>query len=516
MDSIEHIKENFQDEFWEDVLATPCDMLSLKLDSLKQELVTSQCDQVDSVQKKKGLIFESRALLDKVRVNINVLQNSISQVKESKKDFKVLVKDKKDILPKHKFLKVSKAESIVKSLKFRRLEDFKLIRNLFEKHGDHWTRLANVLYDKNFMNSAFKSLSALNLKIGLLDRENFDSLIKNFVKTLENVNKNGTADLWSKQIYLQYSLHLRENFKKANASQYTEEYVNSLLDQQLISYNFILIFIKEATQVLYKDVYGEELPDTLTLQINTPEANDDPGHDGQVQESASFVKELCIDKEISDSLLVSFTEQINFVFEKVVDDFNVVPQILLKKDLFLVINVDSKQQGLVDTCLKRYRLALFNCQQKCRVFRYSKQKDFYDFVIEGNFCIDDTKSSWILLSKGFSEATSNDNTADVQVQIRRGSPNTVNKAQLSTAIINLTSKLKLSLRKILGLVKFEYEKDLLKEKIFVGVLDNLYRNFVSNFQMIWEAIGYFRKFSGHLNKDEFEDLFNKWFIMLWG
>ena len=70
MESVYFIEQNYQDPFWEDVQATPCNLLENKQDGVKQKIVQTQCDIVEVVQEKKGKIFESRNLFDKVRGNI--------------------------------------------------------------------------------------------------------------------------------------------------------------------------------------------------------------------------------------------------------------------------------------------------------------------------------------------------------------------------------------------------------------------------------------------------------------
>jgi hypothetical protein len=246
MDTIGYIRANCRDEFWEEILATPCNLLGLRLDALNQEIVQSQCDIVEVVQEKKGEIFESRDLIEKVRTNICQLQDSISEIRDQKHDFQSLLDNKPEILQKHKFLETQKASSLIKSLKFRRLEDFHPITTLFAHPATHWQSFAQVLYDKYFSSAAYKSLSTLPLKNTTPTPQHTQPLTQKFAQILTPISTTPDQNLIGKLLYLLYSLHLRENFLRLNSNQYGENFVSDLLGQVMASHRFIMSLCSES------------------------------------------------------------------------------------------------------------------------------------------------------------------------------------------------------------------------------------------------------------------------------
>jgi hypothetical protein len=245
MDTIEYIRANCHDEFWEEILATPCGLLGLRLDALNQEIVQTQCGIVEVVQDKKGEIFESRDLIEKVRTNICQLQDSISEIRGQKHDFQSLLDNRPEILQKHKFLETQKASSLIKSLKFRRLEDFHPITTLFAHPAPHWQAFAQVLHDKYFSSAAYKSLSTLPLKNTQPTQplqpltHSLTQLLTPIISTIPDQN------LIGKLLYSLYSLHLRENFLRLNPNQYGQNFVSDLLRQLLASHRFVMSLFSE-------------------------------------------------------------------------------------------------------------------------------------------------------------------------------------------------------------------------------------------------------------------------------
>ena len=223
-------------------------MLGLKLDGLGQEIVKGQCDIVEVVGEKKGQIFESRDLIEKVRTEICGLQDSISEIRDQKHDFRSLLDDKPEILQKHKFLETQKAESMIKSLKFRRLEDFCFITTLFAKPQPHWQAFAQTLYSKHLSAASYKSLSTLPLKNTAPTPETTQPLIQILTQILTPISSTPDPNLIGKLLYMLYSIHLRENFLRINSNQHGDTFVSDLLGQLIDSHNFVTSLCSETLE----------------------------------------------------------------------------------------------------------------------------------------------------------------------------------------------------------------------------------------------------------------------------
>ena len=129
--SIEYISKNYKDEFWEDVLSTPYNLVQNKRDTLKQEIVKTSCDIVSVVQEKKNKIFESQNLFQKSLNNISQIQDNINKINQEYANYDLnglLQESQKKIETKNKFLETYNVESIINTKKFRRVEEFSFIQ----------------------------------------------------------------------------------------------------------------------------------------------------------------------------------------------------------------------------------------------------------------------------------------------------------------------------------------------------------------------------------------------------
>lgn len=133
--TIEYISNNHKDEFWEDVLSTPYNLLQNQRDSLKQEIVKTSCDIVNVVQEKKNKIFESQSLFQKSLNNISDIQKNIQKINSEYANYnlnELLQESQKKIEPKNKFMETYNVENVINSKKFRKVEDFGFLQKLQE------------------------------------------------------------------------------------------------------------------------------------------------------------------------------------------------------------------------------------------------------------------------------------------------------------------------------------------------------------------------------------------------
>ena len=93
MQALEHIQENWTDQFWQGIMNTHCNSLVGRLDQVKQELIKCQFQLVNEIQSKNKFFFDSR----KAELQVHLLRKDITKKAEivASKAKEIASKDKK-------------------------------------------------------------------------------------------------------------------------------------------------------------------------------------------------------------------------------------------------------------------------------------------------------------------------------------------------------------------------------------------------------------------------------------
>lgn len=261
-----------------------------------------------------------------------------------------------------------------------------------------------------------------------------------------------------------HSIFQNENLMKVNLKFGNENYPQELLDETMKTYQHI-----------------SEISSNVIQKIN--------------QDNEKIINEILMD---------SYTEQINFLFEKVIEGQNLIHVDAQENDNNFQINKNEKFRKIIDKFLLRYKFSQTNLFLKCVMLKPRYLVNFYDYINGLELDVDGYESSWEKNNVDVCNNNYNFQIDEIQEE---------NLLEIQDVFLKTTISTKKVLNKIVMLLEFEYLK-----KSTVADIQERAENIGYSILKLYIEKYYSQKQHEAINNEDnkkFEQLLKVWFVNLW-